>query len=55
MYDRAVKAYQADGKAAESLLAVGESRNDGEVAPAELAAWTLVASQIMNLDEALTK
>ena len=32
-----------------------DSPNDATLPPEELAAWTIVASQIMNLDEALTK
>ena len=38
-----------------SCLAVGESPRDEELDPAELAAWTMVASVILNLDETVTK
>ncbi len=38
-----------------ALLAVGESSVDPSLAPAEIAAWTLVASQFLNLDEFLSK
>ncbi|MSU50851.1 MAG: DUF1553 domain-containing protein [Opitutus sp.] len=38
-----------------SLLAVGESKPDASLVPAEIAAWTIVASQFLNLDEFLTK
>jgi hypothetical protein len=55
LHERALKAYQADAAAAQSLLAVGESKADEHLPAAELAAWTLVASEIMNLDESLTK
>ncbi|HXQ80255.1 MAG TPA: DUF1553 domain-containing protein [Opitutaceae bacterium] len=41
--------------AARETLTVGESRVDAALAPAELAEWTLVASQFLNLDEFLTK
>jgi len=47
--------YQEHPAEARELLAVGESRPDRRIAPAELAAWTLVASEILNLDESLTK
>ena len=47
--------YAADGKAAESLIKIGASPADGAIAPAELAAWTLIANQLMNLDEVLAK
>jgi mono/diheme cytochrome c family protein len=38
-----------------ALLAVGESKSDPSLAQSELAAWTMVASQFLNLDEFLTK
>lgn len=38
-----------------ALLAVGESKPDEKLAPADVAAWTMVASQFLNLDEFLTK
>jgi len=47
--------YQANPADADALLAVGESKVDKKIPPAELAAWTLVASEILNLDESLTK
>jgi hypothetical protein len=55
MHDRALKAYQADAPAAKSLITVGESKTDEHLSAVELAAWTLVASEVMNLDESLTK
>jgi len=47
--------YRADEKAALQLLSIGESPRDERLAPAELAAWTIVASVILNLDETVTK
>jgi hypothetical protein len=47
--------YQKDPDDAKALLSVGESKVDTKVPPGELAAWTLVASEILNLDETLTK
>jgi hypothetical protein len=47
--------YRKDSGAAQGLLAVGASRPDSRIDPAELAAWTTVASAILNLDEAITK
>jgi len=55
MYDKSLKTYQSDASAADALLKVGESAVDEKLSRPELAAWTLVASEIMNLDEALTK
>jgi hypothetical protein len=49
------KSYQAAPADAQALLAVGESKTQQKIPPAELAAWTLVASEILNLDETLTK
>jgi hypothetical protein len=34
---------------------IGEKRNDARLNPAELAAYTMTASLILNLDEAITK
>jgi hypothetical protein len=47
--------YQQDAAQAQALITVGESKPDPKVPPAELAAWTIAASEIMNLDESLTK
>ncbi|HEY3862064.1 MAG TPA: DUF1553 domain-containing protein [Verrucomicrobiae bacterium] len=50
-----LKKYQENPKDAEALLAVGDSAFDKKVPPAELATWTLMASEVLNLDESLTK
>ena len=50
-----VAAYKQDPDAALKLLEVGESLYDKQIDPVELAAWTMVASTILNLDEAITK
>lgn len=47
--------YRADANAAILLLGVGESSVAPGLDAAELAAWTMVASQFLNLDEFLTK
>jgi hypothetical protein len=47
--------YQARPEDAKKLITFGESRPDAAIAPAELAAWTMVANQLMNLDEVLNK
>jgi hypothetical protein len=49
------KTYSADTAAAKALTRVGESRSVVPQAPAELAAWTLLASAAMNLDAAVNK
>ena len=48
-------AYRANAEAAQKLLAVGESPRNEKLDAAELAAWTTVASMILNLDETVTK
>ena len=47
--------YTAFGASAEELLQVGEKARDASIDPAEHAAMTMVASLILNLDEAMTK
>ena len=47
--------YQAAPQEAEKLLAAGQSKADPALPPAELAAWTLLANQVLNLDETLNK
>jgi mono/diheme cytochrome c family protein len=47
--------YAVDRAAAEKLLAVGEAPRDGKLPIDELAAYTIVASMIINLDETVTK
>jgi hypothetical protein len=47
--------YRRDKDAARKLLDVGESPADAKLDSGELAAWTTVASMILNLDETITK
>jgi hypothetical protein len=47
--------YEANTAGATQLLAVGESPVDRSLAPAKLAALTMVANQIFSLDETLNK
>ncbi|MGD0731107.1 MAG: DUF1553 domain-containing protein [Terracidiphilus sp.] len=49
------KHYAADPKAAGELIAVGEKKSDASIPAPELAAWTMVASEMLNLDETVTK
>jgi hypothetical protein len=44
-----------DPRAARRLLAVGTAKYDPRCDPNELAAWTVVAHTLLNLDEAITK
>ena len=47
--------YTADAAAAAALLQVGESASDPALSASDLATWTVVASQFLNLDEFLNK
>jgi hypothetical protein len=47
--------YQQDPEAAKQLVSVGESKPPPELPAPHLAAMTMVANQLMNLDEALNK
>lgn len=49
------KQYGADAEAANKLAATGEYPQDDSLDKQEVAAWTIVTSTILNLDEALTK
>jgi hypothetical protein len=55
VYRRQLAVYQRDTKAAKELLGVGESPRNTSLDPAEYAAWTAVASMILNMDETVTK
>jgi hypothetical protein len=47
--------YAAHVDDATQLTNVGESKPDASIPPADLAAWTMIANQLMNLDEVLNK
>jgi hypothetical protein len=47
--------FERDRQKAIELLSVGESPRIARLDPAEAAAWTVVASLILNLDEAISK
>lgn len=49
------KFYTANAAEAEALLKVGESKADEKLAKPELAAWTMLCNEVMNLDEVLNK
>ena len=55
MVERELSVYGKDEAAAEKLIAVGESKPDPGIGKSELAAWTTVASMMLNLDETITR
>jgi mono/diheme cytochrome c family protein len=44
-----------DADAAKKLVAIGETKADAALSPSELAAWTMIASTLLNLDEVVNK
>jgi hypothetical protein len=54
-YQRVLKQYQADPKAAEKLVSMGEWPRDKTLNVVELAAHTAMTNMILNLDEVITK
>jgi len=47
--------FRRDPEAADNYLKVGSFRQRSDLDPSELAAWTTVASVVLNLDETITK
>ena len=54
-FEGLVDAYRANAAEAERLLHVGDSLPDDELPAVESAAWTMLVTQVMNLDEVLNK
>jgi hypothetical protein len=55
MYRDMLTNYGRDVEAARKLISVGETKPDAELSPGELAAWTMVANVVLNLDEVVNK
>ena len=55
LFGRQLSYYQGDANAAARLLEIGEAPADTTLDRAQLAAWTVIASAILNLDEAVVK
>jgi mono/diheme cytochrome c family protein len=53
--DKFEKHYTAQAEDAKKLVAVGESKAEPKLPTPQLAAWTMVANELMNLDEVLNK
>ena len=54
-YNKFIGFYRSNAAEAKKLLAAGESPPDEALPVTESAAWTMLASQMMNLDEVLNK
>ena len=50
-----LKEFKGNAESARSLIGIGTSAPDASIPQAELAAWTMVANLILNLDETITK
>jgi hypothetical protein len=55
LYEEQRAAYANNLEAAERFVRVGDSAPDTTIDARELAAWSLVANVILNLDETVTK
>ena len=55
VYKAYLATYTRDVKAARELINVGESKPSANLNAGQLAAWTMVANLIFNLDEVLNK
>jgi hypothetical protein len=55
LFNRQAVVFRRDPPGAKKLLEVGESARDTALDITELAAWTTVASVLLNLDETITK
>jgi hypothetical protein len=47
--------FREEPEEAKKLVSIGATPPPADADPAELAAWTLVASQILNMDECVTR
>jgi hypothetical protein len=54
-FDEMQAHYSADPKDARSLVDIGEKKRDRSIPEPELAAWTMIASEMLNLDETVNK
>jgi len=55
VYHAQLKEYEQDTNEAKALISVGDSKPDPKLDVSELAAYSTVASMILNLDETITK
>jgi hypothetical protein len=54
-FDELLDFYQSQPEDARKLIAVGESKADPSLDASMLAAWTMIANELLNLDEVLNK
>jgi len=54
-FDFSYEKFKAAPDKAVALISVGESKAPAELDPVQLAAWSIIANQILNMDETLNK
>jgi len=54
-FDALTAYYKDHAEDATRVITVGESKPDASLAPVELAAWTMLTNELLNLDEVLVK
>ena len=54
-YNEELENFKNNAEAANKLLGIGASKRDETIGVAEHAAWTIVASMLLNLDEVITR
>ncbi len=55
LLDKQLSHYRAEREAADEIVRVGDSKSAHRIDNRELAAWTIVMSALLNLDETITK
>jgi len=55
VWNQQLETFRKNSDAATKFLSVGESKRNEKLDPVELAAYSAVASVILNLDETITK
>ena len=55
LYRQSLAKFATDLVDAEKLLAIGIGKREGFAGSAEIAAWTVIANVLLNLDETVTK
>ncbi len=55
LYEQQLKSFERDAKSAEALINHGSAERPANLDIRKLAAWTMVANVLLNLDETLTK
>jgi hypothetical protein len=54
-YQSLLSDFKTKPESAKKLIAMGESKPDAKLDPSTLAAWTMLANELFNLDEVLNK